>query len=73
MTPAQCRAARALAEISEAQLAGIAVVPRAVIEQFEAGAVEPSEDDLDAMRVALEWADIEFFDDRGWPAVRRRR
>jgi hypothetical protein len=48
-------------------------VPRAVIEQFEAGAAVPSEDDLDAMRVALEWADIEFFDDRGWPTARLRK
>ena len=73
MTPNQCRAARALAEISEAQLAGIAVVSRAVIEQFEAGAVVPGEDDLAAMRVALEWADVEFFDDGGRPAVRLRK
>jgi hypothetical protein len=34
MTPAQCRAARALADISQAQLSGIAVVPCEVIEEF---------------------------------------
>ncbi len=35
ITPAQCRAARALIDISAAQLSGVAVVPRLVIEDFE--------------------------------------
>jgi transcriptional regulator with XRE-family HTH domain len=71
VTPGQCRAARALADISQAQLAGIAVVPRAIIEEFEAGLATPSEDDLAAMRGALEWADVEFTNG-GQPGVRLR-
>jgi hypothetical protein len=71
MTPAQCRAARALADISRAQLSGIAVVPCEVIEEFEAGGTVPSKDDLAAMRGALEWADVEFID--GEPGVRLRK
>jgi transcriptional regulator with XRE-family HTH domain len=71
VTPGQCRAARALADISQAQLAGIAVVPRAIIEEFEAGVATPSEDDLAAMRRALEWADVEFTNGEG-PGVRLR-
>jgi ribosome-binding protein aMBF1 (putative translation factor) len=58
MTPAQCRTARALADISQAQLSGIAVVPCIVIQEFEAGTATPNEDDLAALQRALEWADV---------------
>ena len=71
MTPVQCRAARALADISRTQLSGIAVVPCEVIEEFEAGGTVPSKDNLAAMRGALEWADVEFID--GEPGVRLRK
>jgi transcriptional regulator with XRE-family HTH domain len=73
MTPAQCRAARALVGISHAQLSGVAVVPRVVIEEFEAGLATPSEDDLAAIREALECADLEFIDVGGEPGVRLRK
>ena len=42
MTPAQCSAARALIELSQAALAGIAVVPATLIADYEAGAGTPS-------------------------------
>ena len=61
MTPAQCRAARALVDIDRAQLSGLAVVPRAVIEA-----------DLAALRVALEQADVEFTNSEP-PGVRLRK
>jgi len=72
MTPTQCRAARALVDISQAQLSGIAVVPRIVIEEFEAGLAMPSEDELYAMRIVLEWADVEFTEGDD-PGVRLRK
>jgi hypothetical protein len=60
-----------LADISLSQLSGIAVVPCEVIEEFEAGGATPNKDDLAAMRVALEWADVEFIDSER-PGVRLR-
>ena len=54
ITPAQCRAARALLDISAAQLSGVAVVPRLVIEDFEGGRASLSQADLAALRHALD-------------------
>ena len=72
MTPAQCRAARALLDISQTELSGAAVVPRVVLEDFEAGRSTPSDDNLDALRTALEHAGVEFINgDR--PGVRLRK
>jgi hypothetical protein len=45
MTPAQCRAARALTDMTPAELAGHAVVPTSLIADYETGA--------SAARVAL--------------------
>ena len=71
MTPAQCRAARALADISRAELSGIAVVPCEVMEEFEAGGTVPSKDDLASIRRALEAAGVEFTNG-AQPGVRLR-
>jgi predicted transcriptional regulator len=54
MTPAQCRAARALIDMTQAEFAGAAVVPVAIIADFEAGVSEPRH--VDAIRQALERA-----------------
>jgi len=62
ITPAQCRAARALLHISTAQLAGLAVVPRVTIEEFEGGGAPLSPADLLALRQALEQAGVLFLD-----------
>jgi transcriptional regulator with XRE-family HTH domain len=71
MTPGQCRAARALLNVSLTGLAGKAVVPVAIIWDFEAGIATPSAATLDALQKALEHAGIEFLDgDR--PGVRLR-
>ena len=73
MTPAQCRAARALINLSITELSGAAVVPVTTIWDFEAelgGVIRPF--NLDAMQGALEKAGIEFIDgDR--PGVRLRK
>ena len=61
MTPAQCRAARALLEMTVVELAHAAEVPVAVIVDYETGlGFAPKGEHLDAIRSALEEAGIEF-------------
>jgi hypothetical protein len=50
--PSQCRAARALIDMDQAELARRAVVPRHVVADFENGSLTPSANDL-AARVVL--------------------
>jgi DNA-binding transcriptional regulator YiaG len=72
MTPAQCRAARALIEMSLNHLAAAAVVPPAIVWDLEAGVSAPSEANLHALRQVLEKGGVEFIDgDR--PGVRLRK
>jgi hypothetical protein len=72
VTPAQCRAARGLVNMSMAQLAAAAVVPILVIFDFEGGWGKPKPEDLAAIQHALERAGVEFIDgDR--PGVRMRK
>ena len=71
MTPGQCRAARALLDMSEAQLTQAAVVPRRVVEDFEAGAGAEDPAHLEAIQRALERAGVEFAE--GSPGVRLRK
>ena len=54
MTPAQCRAGRALINMNMAQLASVAVVPVTTIFDFEGGYGKPKAEDLDAIQGALE-------------------
>jgi hypothetical protein len=73
MTFAQCRAARALLDLSVAQLSELTVIPRVVIEEFEGGGAPLSETDLSAIRHALEQAGVVFIDPNGGgPGVRLR-
>jgi len=65
MTPAQCRAARALIDMSKAALAGHAVAPVAVIADYEAGVSVPRASNLDAIRAALERAGVEVIEQDG--------
>ena len=64
ITPAQCRAARALLDIST-QLSGLAVIPRPVIDEFEAGGAPLSTADVTGLRRALEAAGVIFLDGDG--------
>ena len=74
ITPAQCRAARALVELSTTQLSGLAVIPRVVIEEFESGGAPLSEADFTALRHALETTGVIFIEENGGgPGVRLRR
>ena len=60
MIPAQCRATRALIDMSQAELARAAVMPVSIIADFEAGVSEPRH--VDAIRQALERAGVEFIE-----------
>lgn len=60
MTPEQCRAARALLDWSQQQLAEAANVGNATIRNFEATRSLPQSATLDAMRQAFDAASIEF-------------
>ena len=72
MTPAQCRAARALIELSIHALAGAAVVSATTVWDYEAGVGHPKPADIEAMRTALERAGVEFIDGEQ-PGVRLRK
>ena len=73
MTPAQCRAARALIQMSQFELARAAAVPATVIADYETSlGFAPEEEHLDAIREALERAGVEFIDGER-PGVRTRK
>ena len=71
MTPAQCRAARGIALMTQSQLALAADVPRGITIDFEVSALPPKPAYLQAMRRALEEAGVEFVDGEE-PSVRLR-
>jgi hypothetical protein len=72
MTPAQCRAARALINMSQARLSHVAVVPITSVRDFEFTGAGARQADIHAMQAALEKAGVEFIDgDR--PGVRFRK
>lgn len=54
MTPAQCRAARALVSISQDDLATASGIAKATIATFEVGQRKPYARTLDAIRNALQ-------------------
>ncbi len=73
ITPAQCRAARALLNWSQQELAKNAAVGIVTVHQLEAGLSEPRRATLDVIRRALEAAGVEFIDQNGGgPGVRFR-
>jgi transcriptional regulator with XRE-family HTH domain len=70
ITPAQCRAARALLDFPQARLATLAEVSEATIRSFESGQRKTATNNLKAICSALETAGIEFVDTHG-VALRR--
>jgi transcriptional regulator with XRE-family HTH domain len=71
MTPAQCRAARALIDWTQDDLARSAEVGVVTIRQFERGVSEPGRAILSASRRALEEAGVKFIAGKGGgPGVR---
>src|SRR5215831_7302458 len=71
ITPARCRAARALIDISQAQLASRAGLGESTVRNFEAGRTPPADHNLAAIRGALEAAGVEFTNGTA-PGVRLR-
>lgn len=65
MTPEQCRAARALLNWTQQQLADAAGVGTVTIRQFENGRTTPQRWNLHALERALETAGVEFTDGSG--------
>jgi transcriptional regulator with XRE-family HTH domain len=74
MTPAQCRAARALLDWSQAQLAEVARVGVVTVRQFEGEKAAPRNATLEVLSRALEAAGVEFIAENGGGAgVRLKR
>ena len=74
MTPAQCRAARALIAWSQTMLADQAHLGLSTVRDFEKGRRMPSYNNLLAIKLALEEAGVIFLaeEDEG-PGVRLRK
>jgi len=73
MTPAQCRAARGLLEITQSQLAHAANLGLSTVVDFEKERRLVSQGAVEAIRAALERAGIEFIDENGGGEGLRRR
>ncbi len=74
ITPAQCRAARALVEMSRDVLADEAHVALRTIADFESSKRSAIPATLAAIRTALETAGVEFIaENGGGPGVRLRK
>ena len=72
ITPAQCRAARALVDMDQAALADGAMITRGVIVDFEKGRRVPTRNNLAAIQRVLEEAGVEFTNGDA-PGVRLRK
>ena len=74
MTPAQCRAARAMVQMSQDDLARSAGVAPQTLIAFELGQRKPYESTLGKLRAALESAGVVFLaENGGGPGVRLKK
>lgn len=74
ITPDQCRGARAMLKMSQAELAEAAKVSKPTVVDFERGVRTPMPNNLISIRAALEAAGIEFIPENGGgPGVRLRK
>lgn len=73
LTPAQCRAARALLDWSQGDLAAESKVATKTLADFERGKRTPYDRTLADIRVALEAAGVEFIPENGGGAGVRWR
>lgn len=74
MTPAQCRAARALLGVSQDELAELSGVAKRTIASFELEERQPYGRTLTALKDALEQSGVIFVAENGeGPGVRLRR
>jgi predicted transcriptional regulator len=76
MNPAQCRAGRALLEITQSQLAASAGLGLSTVVDFEKERRQVSPESVEAIRRSLISAGVEFIDENGGGAgvrLRKRR
>lgn len=74
LSPAQCRAARALLDWSQAKLSAESKVATKTLADFERGNRTPYERTLNDIKVTLEAAGVIFVDENGaGPGVRLRK
>lgn len=74
MTPAQCRAARALLDITQPHLATAAGVGLSTVVDFEKQRRQVADDSVRSIRTALETAGVIFVDENGeGPGVRLKK
>jgi predicted transcriptional regulator len=74
MSPAQCRAGRALLEITQTQLATSAGLGLSTVVDFEKERRQVAPESIEAIRRALSRAGVEFIDENGGgPGVRLRQ
>ncbi|RCS25254.1 XRE family transcriptional regulator [Phyllobacterium salinisoli] len=74
MLPRQCRAARALLDLTQPELAERAAVSPSTLRDFESGKRAPIANNLAAIRAALEQAGVIFIEENGQgPGVRLRK
>jgi len=72
VTPAICRAARGLVDWSQQELAEAAGVGISTVRNFEAGRSVPVNNNLTAMRAALEKAGVVLLEEEGGGGVKLR-
>jgi transcriptional regulator with XRE-family HTH domain len=74
VSPAQCRAGRALLEITQTQLAASAGLGLSTVVDFEKGRRQVSSESIELIFRALTLAGVEFIDENGGgPGVRLRK
>ena len=74
ISPAQCRAGRALLEITQTQLAASAGLGLSTVVDFEKERRQVSPESVESIRRALVRAGVEFIDENGGgPGVRLRK
>lgn len=65
ITPTQSRAARALLDWSQQELANASKLSEVYVRKFEKGERQPSDEALQSMRAALEKAGVQFIPENG--------
>lgn len=73
MTPSQCRAARALVDMTQPRLAALANLGLSTIVDFERERRAVSDEAVDKIKQALAAAGVEFIDENGGGAGVRLR